>query len=395
MIRRTFQEGYVSKPQKSRNGVFFEIRYRIPLDNGKWRQCSERVYVSGRKAAKEVLRNRLDNAPRRPAQDVKRITFKQYVDEYFKPWLERQAFKPSTVSGYHSGLDTHLIPFFGDRLLAEIDPLDVERFVQSKVAAGKSAKTVRNLLLLLQGVYSHAEDLKIVSDCPVRKKHKPKRTKSKRDAWSAEQLKSIIVAAPGEYRTLFVTEALTGVRQGELLALQWRHFNAKERQLCIEQSLWRGQLVDPKTEDSSRTIQLGDILTQVLLEHQRTSPHNNPGDFIFCKPDGSHLDPDVMRKDVLYPILDRLGIPREKRRSGFHAFRHSAGSVVNNETGNMKWAQALLGHADFATTANTYVHTPTESEREASEVLERTILGDLFANLFVPRTTSGNQPKVN
>jgi integrase len=150
-------------------------------------------------------------------------------------------------------------------------------------------------------------------------------------------------------------------------AFQWKHFSPKKRELRIEQSLWRGKLVDPKTEDSLRVIQIGDVLTRVLSEHQRQSSHNKPDDFIFFKPDGSHLDPDVMRKDVQYPILDRLGIPREKR-SGFQAFRHSAG-IVDQETGNMKWAQALLGHSDFAMTADTYVHPSTESEREASEVL--------------------------
>jgi hypothetical protein len=37
----------------------------------------------------------------------------------------------------------------------------------------------------------------------------------------------------------------------------------------------------------------------------------------------------------------------------------------------------------------------TESERKASDVLERIVLGDLFANLFVPRTTSEIQESVN
>jgi integrase len=55
--------------------------------------------------------------------------------------------------------------------------------------------------------------------------------------------------------------------------------------------------------------------------------------------------------------LDRLGIPREKRLSVFHAFRHYAGSVVNDQTGNIKWAQTLLGHSHFSTTADVYIHT--------------------------------------
>ena len=77
---------------------------------------------------------------------------------------------------------------------------------------------------------------------------------------------------------------------------------------------------------------------------------------MFCKRDGSPLDPDVLRKDVLYPILDRLGIPRKKGASGFHTFRHSAASIVDEQTGN----------------------TSAEAEREAAVALERAIFGDLF-----------------
>ena len=50
---------------------------------------------------------------------------------------------------------------------------------------------------------------------------------------------------------------------------------------------------------------------------------------MFCEKDGSPLDPDVLRKDALFPILDRLGLPRKKGASDFHTFRHSAASIVN------------------------------------------------------------------
>jgi hypothetical protein len=42
-----------------------------------------------------------------------------------------------------------------------------------------------------------------------------------------------------------------------------------------------------------------------------------------------------MRKDVLYSILDRSGIPRQARSSGFHTFRHSVASFINSQTGNI------------------------------------------------------------
>ena len=186
---------------------------------------------------------------------------------------------------------------------------------------------------------------------------------------------SILDKTPKECRALFSTVALTGVRLGELLGLQWKHVDFDGRKLHVEQSLWHGQLGTTKTVSSVRTILFGDGLSQVLTQHFRDSLNIGPDDFVFCKKDGASLNPDVLRRDVLYPTLDRLGFPRPKRGAGFHAFRHSAASFINAQTGNLKLAQKLLGHSDIATTADVYTHTSAESEREATLAIERAIFG--------------------
>jgi integrase len=107
--------------------------------------------------------------------------------------------------------------------------------------------------------------------------------------------------------------------------------------------------------------------------------HTRPTDFVFCRPDGSPFNPDVLRKDVLYPTLDRLNIPRPKGAAGFHAFRHSAATMVNAETGNLKLTQKFLGHANVSTTADIYTHTSEAMEREAATALEKSIFGNLFS----------------
>ena len=156
---------------------------------------------------------------------------------------------------------------------------------------------------------------------------------------------------PASYRALFATTALTGARLGELLALQWRHVDLAGRKLRIEQSLWRSQLFAPKTAGSVRTIHFGEGLAQVLTEHSQETARKSPEDFVFCKPNGEPLHPDVLRKDVLYPALDRLGILRRSGASDFHTFRHSAASFINEQTGNLKLAQKLLGHSTIDMTA--------------------------------------------
>lgn len=117
--------------------------------------------------------------------------------------------------------------------------------------------------------------------------------------WSPETIAAILREAPQPYCALFYWVALNGVRQGDLLGLQWKHINLTARKLRIEQSLWQGQLVAPKTVGSLRTICLGSVLTEVLAAHFQQTAHKAPEDFVFCTKEGSPLHPDVVRKDVL------------------------------------------------------------------------------------------------
>jgi integrase len=188
--------------------------------------------------------------------------------------------------------------------------------------------------------------------------------------------------SPRKPPALCATAALTGARLGELLALQWRHIDLVGRKLRIERSLWRSRLFAPKTVGSVRTIYFGEGLAQALTAHSQEAARKSPEDFVFCKPNGEPLHPDVLRKDVLYPALDRLGILRSSGASGFHTFRHSAASFINAQTGNLKLAQKLLGHSTIDMTAEVYTHTSAEAEREAALAVERAIYGDLFPNLF-------------
>src|SRR5579885_2260536 len=122
---------------------------------------------------------------------------------------------------------------------------------------------------------------------------------------------------------------------------------------------------------------------------EQNSNRNGSEDFVFCKEDGSPLNPDVLRRDVLYPTLDRLGITRTSRAAGFHTFRRSAATIFNQKTGNLKLVQKLLGHSNLSTTADVYTHTSADADRSAALALEEAIFGDLFQ--VVPRLGTWNK----
>ena len=171
--------------------------------------------------------------------------------------------------------------------------------------------------------------------------------------------------------------------------MQWKHVSIEGRELRIEQSLWNRQVVEPKTKSSKDSIWFDDVLARVLAEHRRNSRYTGPDDFVFSRPDGSPLSPDVLRRDVLYPALDRLHIPRVKGASRFPAFRHTAGSVVEEQTGRLKLAQRFLRHSNLSTTADVYTHRSKQAERDAAIALERAYFGDLFQ--VVPNSGNGNK----
>ena len=378
MTRQSYQQGHVSQPIQTRRGTAFKIRYRVRTLDGGWKQKSEMLYgLPGRRAARSALGQRIQTASK-AVLGMSGLTIRQFTESYWKPYLDRKCVKPSTLASYKSALELHILPAFGDCQMSEVVPLEIEQFLQTKLKAWLSPKTTRNLLGILQGVFSLAVDNDLIAKSPVRNRHKPTVRRIEKPIWSPVQMREIFENTPEKYRVLFQVLALTGARTGEVLGLQWKHVDLEKAQLRIEQSFWRGLLVAPKTRDSVRTLNISVVLVEALRRHRCVSEERISNDFVFCRRDGSPLHPDVLRKDVLYPVLDRLRIARPLGTSGFHAFRHSVGSLINAETGNLKLAQKLLGHSNINMTADVYTHTSQESEREAARAVERAIYGDLF-----------------
>jgi integrase len=176
---------------------------------------------------------------------------------------------------------------------------------------------------------------------------------------------------------------LTGMRQGEVFGLRRQDVDLDSKRITATHVLYRGQLLrglkSLKRARKARQhhVLIPEMLDVVLRDHMESSSFQGPLDFLFHKDHGSPLDPDVFRNDVLYPALTQLGIPILQRGSGFHMFRHTAASLINKETGNMKLSQAQLGHANVQITADVYTHVDETQCRKAAEALERGILGNL------------------
>ena len=75
---------------------------------------------------------------------------------------------------YDCELKVHIIPSLGAMRISDVSPLHIERLLQSRLEAGASPKTVRNLVGLLQSIFSLAVDNDLIARSPVRDRHKPR-----------------------------------------------------------------------------------------------------------------------------------------------------------------------------------------------------------------------------
>jgi len=112
-------------------------------------------------------------------------------------------------------------------------------------------------------------------------------------------------------------------------------------------------------------------LKRILEARREVSPFKEPDHYVFCRPDGRPLDPDHIRRSVLYPALEAAEIPFYKHGSGFHQLRHTCISEISKRLGLIASEQA--GHSDIAITADVYSHVDNESKLQAAS-----LLGDSF-----------------
>jgi len=381
MTRSSFQKGYVFTRETER-GTVHVIRYRVRSADGKWRHKAETVNSPRRKDAERILAERLREVNRGLRLPVE-ITFADYAAGHWETYIS-QNLKPSTQASHRSNVNAHLLPMFGKRRLSEISPVQIMDLLKNKAAAGLKPKSLLNLYVLLQKMLNLAVALELLNSNPMKRVPKPKVERIEKPSLTPGQVKAIADNMPQNLRALVVLLYLTGLRIGEALALKWLDVDFDQSKLFVRRSVWRGKEQTPKSRKSIRAKHLLDGLTRVLKSHRELCVGRpQPEDYLFVNAVGRSYDPDDLRRRVLYPAMDKAGIERKVARSyGFHLFRHSAGSQMQEVTGDLKQTQSFLGHASIGITSDVYVHLQPDSEVESMKKLEEKFFSELCSTVL-------------
>ncbi len=331
---------------------------------GSWRAGTRRVQrkigpkrtsgsTSGltRVQAERELRKRIDHdlviatAERKTLADAGSL----YVD-HLEHVMDR---KRSTIQDYRGYLSGHLEEFFGETPLDRIDPARVANYLKQKRASGLASKTVQNHLNFLHGVFAFALKRGWVLTNPVDHVDRPKKSHSPHRRirfLQPRELDKLIQAAPDDplgagERPLYLATALTGLRQGELLALKWMDVDWLAGRVRVADNFTRGQFDSPKSHEG-RSVPMADRLARELELHFQRSAYRTDDDLVFCHPDtGNVFDPSKMRKRFGQAVT-RAGV----REITFHELRHTFGTQMAAAGAPLRAIQEWMGHADAKTT---------------------------------------------
>jgi integrase len=279
--------------------------------------------------------------------------------------LEALGRKKSTVEGYRSALNVHLAPFFRDRPLDKIGREDVEAFMAARARAGSAPKSTLNYVGVLHSIFDFAIRRGWARSNPCKRVEKPRPGDDRRIRFLDDvELEAVLRNVPDDHlglteRTLYLTAAMTGARQGELIALQWQEIDWLARKVRIRRNYVRGEYGTPKSLRSSRAIPMGDRLAAELEHHYQRSSLQDDTDLVFPNPlTGRPLDRSKVLKRL--KAACRRAKVREVR---FHDLRHTFGTRMAKVT-QLRDVQEWMGHRDSKTTGIYADYMPGKAEAE-------------------------------
>ena len=397
MRRRSGQNGQVVRKGKMWHVRFYvdvpgqptRTRRSVPVGPATGKEKLTKPEAT--RKASEIVQAAGVNKPAHLERALRPVTVRTFSDRVawcrhnHRAWTDG---KPGPIATMEGHLAKHILPRFGELPLESVTEMMVQEFVadlkrstfERRRANGTLIKTYqlsRKSVLNVVGVLKLVLGRKIWMTWDL-DLGRPKR--ARQPYFTQEQLQQILRAAPERYRVLFALLAATGMRIGEAAGLHLEDLDLDHDVIYVRRSVWNGVELEPKTENAIREIDIDPALANLLREYIGSSRRTR----LFEARNGSPLSAGNIRKRVLQPLLERLGIPK----AGLHAFRHSRVTLLRKNGTPADLQKQWIGHSSLKTT-DRYAHTDQELDyrrKAASRVGLELIVG--------PKLTSWTQTDI-
>ncbi len=361
-----------------RNTGVWEARYIKERVNGKIRygyitgRSYEEVYWRKQEKLKELAASVEADLAIQPDSPDDRLLMAHVAKEWLK--TQERLLKKNTLARYHDDLNRYILPEFGERYIDDITRDEAGRFgMRLYISGGINGQgcgpnTVSGILSVMRLVFKYARDVHGAYVANLENIVMPKDEERLRVFTEGEQkvieeflLENLTPSNLGIYICLN-----TGIRLGEVCALQWKNVLSADRLLDICSTMVRVRTLDnpnhktkveitpPKTRCSVRSIPIPDDLFELMMRMRRTAES-----FLLTGKEGVFVEPRTM-ENRFRAILQDCGIDH----ANFHTTRHTFATRWVEAGGDVKSLSRILGHSSVQMTMNRYVHPTIDQMRK-------------------------------
>jgi integrase len=286
-------------------------------------------------------------------------TFAVAAERWFEHGQAERGWSAATIRDYRSALNKHLLPGFGELELERVTTRGIEAWRTKQLAAGTlTPRVAGKAVAMLHGVFEFARRAYGLTSVNPAADVEALRAKNKPHGlafYSVEELLSLQRAAGGQTGVLFLTAGLSGLRQGELLALRWQDIDFPAATIRVERSHDYLAGVSGTKGRRARSVPLIEMLARALATLGQREHFTSGADLVFCGEVGQALDPSGLRKR-LRAAQQAAGLPELR----FHDLRHQFASTAI-DVGSLVEVAAWMGHSTTAVTQR-YLHHKSRAD---------------------------------
>jgi integrase len=374
LTRTRYQFGSLRRKERKKGPDAWEFRYYETV-NGTRKRVQETIGTVERYPTEAAARKAVEglllklNADSPQGQFVV-PSFGALIDRYL---MEELPERYSTRKSYESVLENHIRLKWGDHPLDGVKPMAVEHWLKQLDLAPKTKGHSRSLMHLLFEC-AMRWDLIQVERNPmslVRVKGCTKRLKRPR-ILTIEEVVALLSRLREPFRTMVLVAVCLGLRVSEIVGLKWCDFDFENLTLLVQRSVVHGRVDSVKTEYSKDELPLDAQLARKLKQWREQSPCQGGDDWVFANPStGKPYHQEEIQKKHLKSAAQKAGIGDDL---GWHTFRHTYRSWLDETGAPIKVQQELMRHASIQTTMNVYGKAMSDSKREANRRIAKLVL---------------------
>lgn len=359
-------------------------------ENAAGKRAPVRVIVT--KATRHEVADELKKKLADQQKGIPIVSEKQTVAKFLEHWLDqvvKPGVRPKTHRTYADLCKHHITPAIGEIPLGKLSPQHIREFLNAKLAAGLSPRTVKHVLVTLRGALAVAlKDGQIPRNVAALV-DPPRCQKAEAQVFTPDQARAFLDAVRGQrYEAAFTAAVALGLREGEVLGLQWSDVDLEGGRLTVSGALQRVNKklvrVEPKSRSSRRAIQLPAVCAAAFARHRsdQDSMRRWAGSrwqetgYVFTTRIGTPLDArDLLREyyRITRPKPKEEGTPAPQLEFPpirFHDLRHSAATLLLAQGVSPRYITDLLGHSQVSFTLQTYAHVLPEVRKQVATKMD-------------------------